>query len=65
MTFADLKTEHPIAEVVARYVELKEKGSYLLGRCPFHDDRGRPNMAVFPRTNTFKSTTPRQEPGAC
>ena len=54
MTFADLKTEYPIAEVVARYVEIKEKGSYLLGRCPFHDDRGRPNMAVFPRTNTFK-----------
>ena len=54
MTFADLKKEHPIAEVIAHYVDLRERGSYLLGRCPFHQDGGRPNMAVFPRTNTFK-----------
>lgn len=54
MTFADLKMQHPVAEVISRYVALRPKGSYLIGRCPFHEDGGRPNMAVFPRTNTFK-----------
>jgi hypothetical protein len=54
MTFADLKTAHPIEEIVARYVELRPSGSNLVARCPFHDDQGRPNLVVFLRTQTWK-----------
>lgn len=49
-----LRMEHPIADVVARYgIELRRSGSSLVGRCPFHADGGRPNLAVFPRTARF------------
>src|SRR3712207_2715167 len=49
-----LRQQHPIAELVERYgVELRRSGSSLTGRCPFHLDRGRPNLTVFPRTGTF------------
>jgi hypothetical protein len=44
-----LRSDHPIAEVVARYgIELQRVGSTLVGRCPFHADAGRPNLTVFP-----------------
>src|SRR5262249_24518273 len=44
-----LRQQHPIAELVSHYgVELRRSGSSLVGRCPFHLDRGRPNMAVYP-----------------
>ena len=41
-----------IAEVVGHYVKLQPSGRFLVGRCPFHDDR-RPSLAVFPLTNTY------------
>lgn len=41
-----------IAEVVGRYVKLQPSGRFLLGRCPFHDDK-RPSLAVFPLTNSY------------
>jgi DNA primase len=41
-----------IAEVVGQYVKLQPSGRFLIGRCPFHDDR-RPSLAVFPLTNTY------------
>ena len=41
-----------IAEVVGAYVKLQPSGRFLIGRCPFHDDR-RPSLAVFPLTNTY------------
>jgi len=49
-----LRHEHPIAEVVASYgIELRRSGSGQVGRCPFHLDRGRPNMTVYPRSGRF------------
>jgi DNA primase len=40
-----LNADHPIEEVVASYgVALRLSGRSLRGRCPFHDDRGRPNL---------------------
>ena len=46
---AALKREHPMEIVAARYgVELRRSGRALVGRCPFHDDRGRPNLHVYP-----------------
>jgi DNA primase catalytic core len=44
-----LKRDYPIAEVIAGYgIELRLSGRALVGRCPFHDDRGRPNLHVYP-----------------
>lgn len=43
-----LRREHPTAEVVASYgIELRRVGAALVGRCPFHNDRGRPNLHVY------------------
>jgi DNA primase len=44
-----LRREHPVAELVASYgIELRRVGAALVGRCPFHQDRGRPNLHVYP-----------------
>src|SRR5258708_15422293 len=43
-----LRREHPVAELVASYgIELRRVGIALVGRCPFHQDRGRPNLHVY------------------
>src|SRR5215470_19179490 len=43
-----VRRQHPLADVVARYgIELRRSGSALVGRCPFHADRGRPNLTVY------------------
>src|SRR3979411_129762 len=44
-----LRREHPIAELVASYgIALRRVGAALVGRWPFHQDRGRPNLHVYP-----------------
>lgn len=44
----EVKRDHPIAEVVARYgIDLRPVGRALVGRCPFHPDGGRPNLHVY------------------
>src|SRR6266568_2211937 len=44
-----LRREHPVAELVASYgIELRRVGAALVSRCPFHQDRGRPNLHVYP-----------------
>jgi DNA primase len=49
-----LRLNHPIADLIARYgIELRRSGSTLVGRCPFHQDGGRPNLTVFPRSGRF------------
>jgi DNA primase catalytic core len=51
---AALKARHPIAEVVATYrIALRPSGRALVGRCPFHPDRGRPNLHVYPETASY------------
>jgi DNA primase len=43
-----LRREHPIADVVAGYgIPLRRSGAALVGRCPFHEDRGRANLHVY------------------
>jgi DNA primase len=52
---AALKQAHPIEDVVARYgIELRPQGRTLVGRCPFHADGGRPNLAVFRDRQTWR-----------
>lgn len=54
MTIAEIKNSIDILPVVRSYgVELRQKGGYLTGRCPFHEDKD-PSFAVFPKTQTFK-----------
>ena len=49
-----LKRNRPIADVVASYgIELRSSGRSLVGRCPFHTDGGRPNLYVYPTTDSF------------
>ncbi|MDP9350499.1 MAG: CHC2 zinc finger domain-containing protein [Chloroflexota bacterium] len=50
-----VKERHPIEGVVARYgLSLKRSGRSLIGRCPFHDDRGKPNLVVWPEIHAYK-----------
>src|SRR5437016_4353885 len=49
-----LKRSRPIADVIAGYgIELRSSGRTLVGRCPFHTDGGRPNLYVYPTTESF------------
>ena len=51
---AALKRAYPVADVVARYgIELRAAGRALVGRCPFHPDRGRPNLHVYPASSSW------------
>ncbi len=52
---AVLKLDHPIEGVLARYgIELRRQGRALVGRCPFHEDRGKPNLAVWPEISGYR-----------
>jgi DNA primase len=42
-----------IVDVVGDYVELKRQGTSYKGFCPFHDDRGNPNLSVSPSRGIF------------
>lgn len=43
-----LRRDHPTADIVASYgIELRRSGAALIGRCPFHNDGGRPNLYVY------------------
>ena len=44
---ADLKASYDLAEVASRYTTLKPRGSTLVGRCPFHEERS-PSFTVYP-----------------
>jgi hypothetical protein len=47
-----LKHIVPIAEVVGRYVELRDTGNTCTGLCPFHKDQV-PSFTVYPETGTY------------
>jgi len=49
-----LKRDHPVDEIIERYgIDLRPSGRALVGRCPFHDDGGRPNLYVYPCTESW------------
>ncbi len=49
-----LKRDHPVEEIIERYgIDLDPSGRALVGRCPFHDDGGRPNLYVYPSTESW------------
>ena len=49
----EIKERVRLEEVVARYVELRSRGNYLTGRCPFHQDGGRPNFVVYKESQSY------------
>src|ERR1044071_7974683 len=49
-----LRQRHPIVDVIAEYgIELRRSGAAFSGRCPFHLDRGRPNLTAYPRSGRY------------
>lgn len=56
MNMAELKSLIRIDDVVRRYhpVPLRREGHHFVTRCPFHQDRGRPNLVVFPEHSNYK-----------
>jgi len=49
-----LKHDHPVEQVIAQYgIELRRQGRAAAGRCPFHVDRGRPNLYVWADTRSW------------
>lgn len=54
LTIDDIKTRHPLVEVATRYVpNLRRSGGWLMGACPFHDDR-HPSFGVSLHTDTWQ-----------
>jgi len=51
--FKDLRRRFPIEEIVSERIRLQRQGRALVGRCPFHQDKGRPNLTVYPETQTY------------
>lgn len=48
-----IKQRNPIRDVIAAHgVVLRESGSHLVGRCPFHEDE-HPSFAVYSETRSF------------
>lgn len=45
--FAGIHAEHPVAETIGRYLELRKRGNEYVARCPFHNDSN-PSFAVVP-----------------
>lgn len=50
---AAAKAQLSMVDVVGARVPLRRQATRYVGRCPFHEDRGRPNLVVFPGTQTF------------
>ena len=49
-----LRQQHPIVDLIAQYgIELRRSGTAFTGRCPFHLDRGRPNLTAYPRSGRY------------
>lgn len=49
-----IRAAYPVAAVVARHgIALRPVGRALVGRCPFHRDRGRPNLHVYADTASW------------
>lgn len=47
-----LKQYSDIEHIVSGYVQLKKKGRYLSGLCPFHSEKS-PSFFVYPQTQSF------------
>ena len=53
LTIDEIFTRTQIEEVIAEFVNLKKRGSNLLGLCPFHNEKT-PSFTVSPSKNIYK-----------
>ncbi len=51
--FNGVRARHPLVDVVARYVELRKRGSEYEGLCPFHND-GSPSLKIYRGRDGFE-----------
>ena len=51
-TIENVREANPIEDVVGSYVHLQRKGSYMMGLCPFHNEKT-PSFSVSPSRQTF------------
>lgn len=49
----EIRSRADIVSVVGRFVPLKRRGTYWVGRCPFHDDHS-PSLHVNPQLGIYK-----------
>jgi DNA primase len=43
-----------ILDIIAEYdIELRNEGEVIRAYCPFHNDTGRPNLTIYPETDSF------------
>lgn len=49
----EIRSRTDIVSVVGRFVPLKRRGAYWVGRCPFHDDHS-PSLHVNPQLGIYK-----------
>ena len=54
MNIAQAKALVAVEEVIGARVALQRRGNVFVGPCPFHQDSGRPNLVVFPKTQTWQ-----------
>src|SRR5207248_1968264 len=49
-----LKQTHTVQAIAAGYgIEMRPSGRALIARCPFHHDGGRPNLYVYPASQSW------------
>lgn len=48
----ELRMKNDIVSVISPYVELKSRGRYYMGLCPFHNEKT-PSFVVYPDTQSF------------
>lgn len=49
----EIRARADIVAIVSRFVPLKRRGAYWVGRCPFHDDHS-PSLHVNPQLSIYK-----------
>jgi hypothetical protein len=54
MNVAQAKALVSVEDIIGTRIELHRRGAVLVGPCPFHEDQGRPNLVVFPKTQTWQ-----------
>lgn len=50
----ELRTQVDLVALIGQRVPLKQQGVRWIGRCPFHADRGRPNLDVAPGRHVWR-----------
>jgi len=47
-----VRANNPIEQVIGRFIELRQSGRRLVGRCPLHEERS-PSLVVYPHNQSW------------